>query len=553
MPSRGRKVDELLRGAGASAPPTSLRSYFADFADKLEQVSRERSASRPSHAWREWVTAMFPRAVSYEFAPQHIQFWEWLESLPLSTISHEHYEQTAGKMSGNKAEVETSGVGVRPDPFVGIWPRGWGKTTNMELGIIYLGATGRRRYAVIVSETQDQANDKVSAIASKLESDEVQAAYPSLGDRELNKYGVAKSWRRDRLRTASNFIVDALGLDTASRGLKVDHFRPDLIVWDDIDGKKDSETVTDSKIMTLTDTILPIGTQDAAVLCMQNLIIPRGVFGRMVNGEADYLVNRIVSGPVPSIEDLEVEVESSKSGNRRFVIVSGKPTWEGQGKVACQKAIDTYGYASFLRECQHEVDDNPDALWSREMFEVVGFRVNPADVPDLVRVVVGVDPQGSSKRKDAATGIVKAGIDERGHVYVLLDDSLSGTPDQWASKAVDCFHGDPKGDVIVGEVNYGGDMVGHTIATVDRWAKFDTVRATRGKVVRAEPVVSLYERGLVHHVGTHLKLEKEMTTWTRDDKWSPNRIDALVWAVYSLVPELQGQKPGRLEHAWMGW
>jgi len=131
---------------------------------------------------------------------------------------------------------------------------------------------------------------------------------------------------------------------------------------------------------------------------------------------------------------------------------------------------------------------------------------------------------------------VIAGVAYNGHGYVLSDDSLQAAPSVWGRTVVDAYN-KWSADRVVGEANYGGDMVENTIRAVEGGytVAYKTVTATRGKKRRAEPVSALYERGLVHHVGTFATLEDEMCTWTEDENWSPNRLDALVWALTELM------------------
>lgn len=280
-------------------------------------------------AWDEWLNALFPRYVRAGFAARHEAFWGWAWSI----------------------EPEDS-----PRPFVGIWPRGGGKSTSAELAATALGVRGKRRYCLYVRETQDQADKSVSNIAALLESDSVGTYYPDHAEKMVGKFGNSKGWRREQLRTAGGFTIDALGLDTASRGIKVDDQRPDLIVLDDIDNKHDSPATTAKKIATITTSILPAGATNVAVLAIQNLIIPDGVFTRMADGRADYLATRIVSGPHPAIEGLKTElVEDAETGTRRAVIVEGAPTWAGQGLTECQDLIDLIGLDAFNKESQHDV------------------------------------------------------------------------------------------------------------------------------------------------------------------------------------------------------
>lgn len=163
---------------------------------------------------------------------------------------------------------------------------------------------------------------------------------------------------------------------------------------------------------------------------------------------------------------------------------------------------------------------------------------------NMRRVVVAVDPPGGATE----AGIVVAGItyqcpcggDRLPHALVLDDASIKGSPDEWGTKAVTEYR-EWRADRLVGEANFGGDMVESTIRTIDTRVAYKNVRATRGKVRRAEPVHALYEQGRIHHTETFGDLESEMTTWTPDEAWSPNRLDALVWAVTELEVETRPQ------------
>lgn len=173
--------------------------------------------------------------------------------------------------------------------------------------------------------------------------------------------------------------------------------------------------------------------------------------------------------------------------------------------------------------------DVPGALWQRDRIDAL--RVVTA--PDLTRVVVGVDPSGSSDGDEQ--GIVIAGVGVDGHGYVLGDASCALSPEGWARRAVEAFRLH-RGDRIVAEKNYGGDMVASTIRTVDPRVPVKLVTASRGKALRAEPVAALYEQGRVHHVGALPVLEDQLTNWAPDGyDGSPDRLDALVWALTELM------------------
>ena len=175
------------------------------------------------------------------------------------------------------------------------------------------------------------------------------------------------------------------------------------------------------------------------------------------------------------------------------------------------------------------LDDTPGALWSLKQID--DLRVKEA--PALVRVVVGVDPSATSYGDEA--GIIVAGVGADGHGYVLADTSLQASPHGWGSAAVLAYH-THRADRLVAEVNNGGEMVELTIRTVDLAVSYKAVHASRGKRTRAEPVAALYEQGKVHHVGALSKLEDEMCTWSAiEGEASPNRMDALVWALTELM------------------
>lgn len=174
--------------------------------------------------------------------------------------------------------------------------------------------------------------------------------------------------------------------------------------------------------------------------------------------------------------------------------------------------------------------DVPGALWSLAMIDA--GRVDRA--PDLVRVVVAVDPAVTSGDDSDETGIVAAGVDHAGDVYVLADRSCRLSPDGWARRVVDLFD-EHAADRVVAEVNNGGDLVELTLRTVDREVPYRKVHATRGKRLRAEPVAALYEQGRVHHVGVMGELEDQLVSWTPESATSPDRMDALVWAVTDLA------------------
>lgn len=201
------------------------------------------------------------------------------------------------------------------------------------------------------------------------------------------------------------------------------------------------------------------------------------------------------------------------------------------------------------------IDSVEGALWNADIIHA--WRIQPAQIPELARVVVGVDPSGSESEGDDC-GIVVVGMardtDQRGrpHLYVLEDASSPNRPEKWARIVVDLAR--KYNATIVAEVNFGAAMVRDIVSLTARNDEaelppgaeplapvmFEEVRASRGKRIRAEPVALMYDpgQGRVHHVGVFPQLEEQMTFWTPLDPTSPDRMDALVWACAFLIPEL---------------
>jgi phage terminase large subunit-like protein len=190
--------------------------------------------------------------------------------------------------------------------------------------------------------------------------------------------------------------------------------------------------------------------------------------------------------------------------------------------------------------------DVPGALWTRDLLEE--RRVDRAP-PDLQRIVVAVDPSGSHGKDDPDfdegddIGIVVAGQTVDRRVYVLEDATVNVGPLQWAQKICQLYK-DYMADLVVAEVNFGAAMVGALLRTVDPTISFKEMHATRGKFLRAEPVAGLYQQGMVKHVGMFPKLEDEMIAMKPEGYQgggSPNRLDAMVWAVTELSLENVGR------------
>lgn len=297
-----------------------------------------RTAQPWERDWHAWMQRLFPDLAA--FAPHHEWFWE--------RIWH----------------VEP---GVKPSALVALWPRGGAKSSSAEMAAVALGARRKRRYGLYVSGTQEQAEEHLDAIAALLESPQITRDYPDMADRDVNKYGSSRGWRRNRLTTRAGFTMDAVGLMTGTRGIKFESQRPDFIVVDDVDNLHDTLETTQKKVDTLTKTLLPAGSTDLAVVAIQNLITIDGVFARLAPGShkpADFLLDREVSGPIPAIEDLEYEQRDG-----RFHITGGVPTWDGQTVATAQAQMNEWGEESFLAEAQHAPQARGAKSFKRELWD----------------------------------------------------------------------------------------------------------------------------------------------------------------------------------------
>lgn len=194
------------------------------------------------------------------------------------------------------------------------------------------------------------------------------------------------------------------------------------------------------------------------------------------------------------------------------------------------------------------LDDNPGALWRRSWIE--DFRVSSN--PELNRIVVGVDPAVTNNANSDETGIVVAAISKDGvpdkiterkvsHFYVLGDYSIKGSANQWATAAVSAYR-KHKADKIIAEGNQGGDLVESNIRNIDQYISYKKFHARQGKSARCEPVSALYEQGRVHHVGYYPDLEDQMCEWDPQSSDSPDRVDAVTWAISELMGQPQLEK-----------
>lgn len=432
------------------------------------------------------------------------------------------------------------GIGPEaPDPLLMLLFRGAAKSTITETGVVRLGAVGLRRYCLYMSATQDQADDHVSELAAVMESKALETYYPAMADRELGKYGAAKSWRRNRLRTSSGFVVDALGLDKAgARGAKIGDQRPDILVLDDIDSESDTAATVTKKERTIASKVIGSLAENVAIVFAQNLIHSGSIANRVLTRKSELLSNRQVIGPIPAINNIRIEARP-EGGTR---IVGGTPSWAGYGLDRAQKAVDAMGYGWFLTELQHEIAERPGALLSRADFDATRVAKPPAD---LDNVLVAVDPNHTGRSDDA--GIVVMGTAPHPstgdlHVYVLGDYSELSAPSAWRDVVIRAVERHRAGLIIVEEHKHGetaklvlkgSPLWGDNVAVPIRNSP-----ATTGKKDRARPVAEFYRDGRVHHVGTHQYLEDQWTSWDPDatvGSFSPGAVDACVHGIRHLL------------------
>ena len=460
-----------------------------------------------SSDWRGWLLRNFPGYLaSMPKDGRHARIWDWFGALRL---------------------------GTRPTPSARIenWPRGGGKSSSVEGGAAYAGITGRRRFVMYVSGTQAKADVHVQAIGGILERVGV--------ERSVNRYGNSKGWTQQLLRAANGFNVISFGLDAGARGIKLDEFRPDLIVLDDVDDRHDTLATVQKKIETITQSILPSGSTDYAVLFVQNTIHADSVMAQLIDGRAAFLLDREPIVVEPALLGFEYRQVKTDAGLRYEI--SGAPTWDGQSLDVCQGQINDWGLTAFLREAQHEVENVTGSMFSHLDFDAI--RVDRANVPAIVRYAVWCDPAVTSTDQSDCNGVQLDGLGVDGRVYRFFSWEQRATPQQTIAlaylKAVEY------GALTIGvETDQGGDTW-YSVAQLAwqnlvaegkvplgaRQPRFMGARAgsVGSKAERGSKMLSAYERDTVRHVrGTHTVLEKALNRFLIKKPF--DLTDAAYWA-----------------------
>lgn len=520
--TRVPSLSHLSINSSLALSDLQVEKMMADaFEEAQLRIARLQARESIPADWRERVRKAFAPYFPHEFSEPHEALLSWADALDKKTT---------------------------PRPFVAIWPRGRGKSTVSETIVADVAIREVRSYCLYVCGTQDQADKHVQTIARMLEREEVQRYAPGIGSPRVSQNG-NRTWNRKMVTTGTGFTVEAIGLDKAVRGQKIDWARPDLIIFDDIDEVHDSEATATKKEDTITTSIIPAGSSNCAMLFVQNLIHSNSIAARLAKqpdetGAANYLMGRIVSGPFKAVDNLVYKQEQQADIYRWVIDKSiSRSLWAGFDLEVCEDELNRVGPVAFERESQHEVDaDAANALMSAADFE----RTRVTAHPEFTRVAVAVDPPGGAT-ECGIVAVGKARVGENWHGYTIEDATTAAgvSPESWALAVLQCYFRN-EADVIFVERNYGGDMVAAAIRQT-KWKDAEgnvlvdgsevsirEVNATRGKLVRAEPVAITFQQGRGHHVGQFPKLEKEWRQYEPGVSKSPNRLDAEVWAYVGL-------------------
>lgn len=380
----------------------------AEFNRLAEEITTE------EETFQDWLLRRFPSLSLKPFAPHHFDYWGWIDSLRPSI------------------PPSTSAVHC--------WSRGGGKSTTNELGVARVCDRLSRRYPLIISCKQDKADETVQNVATLLEE-------MGIG-RRLGRYGHPRGWRRQQLQAANGFNFSGFGLDAGQRGVKIEHYRPDWILFDDIDELGDTLAAIEKKIEIITKSIIPAGSPDLAISFTQNAIHRESIMSRMIDGRADFLLDRNKVVPIPALIGFRVEevTEESERKNfsalpeedrpeviqsegRKLFVYFGKATWEGQNREVCRGQIAKMGLTAFRTECQHEVYTNvpnqrfDNAKLTKTLQEIrAGFHA-PLFQSDLSRILASY-PELRSVAEDGSLKLWER--PEPGRNYVFGVDCSEG-------------------------------------------------------------------------------------------------------------------------------
>lgn len=234
---------------------------------------------------------------------------------------------------------------------------------------------------------------------------------------------MSRGWKRDELRTDSGQTIIGIGMDKAIRGVKVDDIRPDLIIFDDLDGVSDTEMMTRKKTALMTQSIMPSGSPFCAYVYVQNLTCDNGIMARLRRGEVDFMSYRTLTFE-PAMLGLKTEIILRKDGPPVNKITAGRPTWAGQDRATCQHYIDTHGLKSFLIECQHEVDRMEGAYYPTDFLAALRAELSERRNDPNLQEPLAIWPNEDQPSLLGIAEVFEAPL--RGARYVVSADEAGG-------------------------------------------------------------------------------------------------------------------------------
>lgn len=443
--------------------------------------------------------------------------------------------------------LSTEPRGVRA--FLGA-PRGSGKTTTYKVGVpISCLAHGTHNLICLIDVKQEEASARLEIVRSLLDArPDLREKFPNL---EFVNPRMGARRRRgvdtDRELLLRGGRILAIGAGESIRGLlRIDSdglsvVRPDLVIFDDV------ETRTQARSKLLTDRLEEWVFAEVCQLAgPPGQEKPMDVIGVGTTLEAQCLADRALNnkGRFRGWRTKRIPAEyetTSKKG-----VTSRRATWpQGLPMAHLHRLLDPedelyVGRYTYTREYLLDPERVEGTLWTPDILARAGAPRQPFSPPPLDTIVVSVDPSWGTKGDEC--GIVVVGLTTKPphsvrlpHIYVLEDASIRATPSVWGRKVADKYE-QYEADFVIAEKNFQAEQVRLVMSTTDPKIPFKLVNASRGKRPRAEPVVALYEQSRVTHVKEFPALETQMLEWSPETStFSPDRMDALVWAITDLA------------------
>jgi len=317
-------------------------------ANPLFAPKHQKAKELESKGWRVWYATMFGQAfidaLDGENEHHHSEALEW------------HWESRQAFLHDRRPEYFA---------YFPIWARGNMKTTLGRALTVCDAAistsAGIGGYALVPAGTKAKGRGTAISIEQMLHSPKLKEYYPALSKVKRNPQGMSKGWTADFLYTEAGYVFHFIGLDEGVAGTNILDIRPTLISPDDIDDREDSPVISESRFHTFTHAVLPTRQQNTLVYFAQNLISRFSCMYRIHNQQVRVLTNRKPTQPIPAVRNLVTE-QKTVGGIVKDIVVSGKPTWKIWTLERVQDEIDTYGLDAFLRECQHEVEQDRKGL-----------------------------------------------------------------------------------------------------------------------------------------------------------------------------------------------